>query len=176
MNMDDSMVQPLATLGADDLSSVGLYQLLFQRWKSRPGVLAPRTLILTDTTVFLCAEDHGGLGRGNPRLAVIDQSPLSEVASVRPDEAPDQVTIFIKRTLKHKRWRLVTSNRRNAERLVSEVRRCIGAGDRDSDDDDESTFFDSSRASISGALSSSIRASLPSAPSLFSRNSVASRK
>ena len=46
-------------VGINSSSIVALYQLLFQHWKKRPGLLAPRTIIVTDTHVFLCTEDHG---------------------------------------------------------------------------------------------------------------------
>lgn len=152
---------------------MGLYQLCHQRWKSRPGLLAPRTVVVTDTTAFLCAEDHGGLGRGAPRLRIVDQAPLGDVASVLPEERPDQVTVVVRRPLKHKRWRLALGTRANAERLVAELRRRIGAEDHDRDDDDATTtrgsiFNDvTSRSSL---LSDSIRASLPRAPNLFGRS------
>lgn len=171
----------------DGSSSVGLYQLLFQHWKKRPGVLAPRTVIVTDLQVFLCTEDHceftpsqlsssssaivgkssaatatGGRGGGNsafaeaaassatpssaataaaaagkrrsrsmsggsnrvrPRLRIVDCASLGDIKEVRPEDSPEAVTILVKRPLKAKRWRLLLGTRRNAERLVEEVRR-----------------------------------------------------
>ena len=157
-----------------DEASAYFYQLCHQRWKSRPHLLSPRTMVITATSVFLCFEDHGGLGRGAPRLHVMDQALLGEVAKVRPEDSPNEVTILVRRPLKFKRWRLVLSSRANADRLITEVRRRIGAEDHDSDDDDMvslsrgSMFNDvSTRGSM---LSDSFRASIPKTPNLFGRS------
>ena len=158
-----------SVLQVNDQASVGLYLCLcHQRWKSRPGLVAARTVVLTDTTAFLCQEDHGGLGRGAPRMRIVDQAPLLEVAAVEAEAVPEQVTILVRRPLKRKRWRLLLGHRANAERLILEVRRRIGAEDEDLDDDDLTTrgsLYD--RGSL---FSDSIRASLPRAPSLFGRS------
>ena len=53
-------------------SSVCNYQLVFQRWKTRPGVVVPRTVIVTDDMIFLCDEDHASLNPDTPRLKVGD--------------------------------------------------------------------------------------------------------
>jgi hypothetical protein len=36
-----------------DTSAVVVYQLLLQRWKSKPGVVAPRTLVLSEDRILL---------------------------------------------------------------------------------------------------------------------------
>jgi len=103
---------------------------------------------------------------------VIDQALLGEVANVRPEKSPNEVTILVRRPLKHKRWRLLLSSRTNADRLITEVRRCIGAEDHELVDDDMmsrgSIFNDvTARSSV---FSDSVRASMPSRPSLFGRS------
>jgi len=126
---------------------------------------------MTDTTLYLCSEDHGCLGRGLPRFSIVDSAPLGEVASVRPEEQPERVTLLIKRPLKRKRWRLQLRSRQTAERLVTEVRRRIGTEDRDHSDDDDD-FLQRSSA----AFGSSVRASLPSAPAMFRRATAEKQK
>ena len=37
-----------------------LYAMLHQRWRSRPGVLVPRTLVVTELGLLLCDEDYAG--------------------------------------------------------------------------------------------------------------------
>ncbi len=49
-------VQALAEMGV--VGSVGYYQLLSQRWKSRPGVAAPRTLVITESKARVGPPQH----------------------------------------------------------------------------------------------------------------------
>jgi len=37
------------------------YTMVYQRWKTRPGVLAPRTLIVTEAGLILCNEDYANV-------------------------------------------------------------------------------------------------------------------
>lgn len=105
------------------MSDIVHYQLLFQRWKRRPGEIAPRSLILTSEHLLLCEEDFT---LPNVTLRLIDKASISDVLRIRSEDDPLHLTFIFKPTSvfgPRRKWRLVGSLRGAIEKLRTEARR-----------------------------------------------------
>lgn len=125
MNKDDELVARV-TLAAQSLgvdSDVVHYQMLYQVWRHRPGVEAPRTVILTPSLLLLCEEQ---LNSASVDMIIIDQSAAKEVYKVQLEDDPLLLTIIFKPTkmfASRRKWRLKTDNKGAVSRLQEECRR-----------------------------------------------------
>ena len=105
------------------VSDILHYQLLFEWWKQRPGVTAPRSIILTSEHLLLCDEDFT---LPNVRLRLVDKVHVDDVVKIRSEDNPLHLTFIMKPTSVFggkRRWRLTAQLRTAIEKLRLETRR-----------------------------------------------------
>jgi hypothetical protein len=110
--------------GSGDLDIV-YYQMLFQTWRLRPGVLVPRTVIITDALILLCYED---LRQIPVKISILDSVKPKHVQSIQCDDpaAPLFVTLIIRPTKvlsAVRKWRLKVENTTVLTKFMEEVKR-----------------------------------------------------
>ena len=141
----------------DMIGSIMHYQIIKQKWSSTSiRGLVPRTIILTDTCIFLLDEifynnnantinnkktikkDNNNSdddnNNYNVNYALIDIGSLStnDIIEIKSgiDGDPKNVTIILKPLSfysRHRNWRLVCNDRDGAEKLVDDVRKVISS-------------------------------------------------
>jgi len=107
------------------------YQMLFQVWRSKPHLKAPRTIVMTKTLLLLCREC---LTSSDISMEVIDKALLSDVQKIIAPAAdsPLHVTLVLrppKLFAAARKWRLCLDSHAASSRLQEECRRaCSAAG------------------------------------------------
>lgn len=106
------------------------YQMLFQVWRSKPHVKAPRTIVMTKTLLLLCREC---LTSSDISIEVVDKALLSDVQKIAPAaDSPLHVTLVLrppKVFAAARKWRLCLDSPAASSRLQEECRRaCSAAG------------------------------------------------
>lgn len=125
--------------GGDLHCDIVHYQMLFQVWRSRPHLKAPRSLVMTKTLLLLCRER---LTSSDISIDVIDQALLSDVQKIvvatgaatggvaTAADSPLHVTLVIrppKVFAAARKWRLCTDSLAASSRLQEECRRACSA-------------------------------------------------
>lgn len=134
--------------GGDLHCDIVHYQMLFQVWRSKPHLKAPRTLVMTKTLLLLCRER---LTSSDVSIDVIDQALLSDVQKIvvaatgaataatgaataagvaTGADSPLHVTLVIrppKVFAAARKWRLCTDSLAASSRLQEECRRACSA-------------------------------------------------
>lgn len=100
------------------------YQMLYQIWKQKPGIAAPRTLILTPKYFLLCDED---VSHRDVRISVIDSVKVSDIHNVRPEDDPVKLSLIMKPTgslsFTKRKWRLQADSSIIMSRVLDEIRK-----------------------------------------------------
>lgn len=108
------------------------YQMVYQVWRTRPGVRIPRTVVLTHSMILLCSEE---LHTADIGLKVLDSSSLKDVHRVTAEDNPLYATLVFKPSnmfSSKRKWRLCTDSRNTVSRLMEECRRaCMEKGNTD---------------------------------------------
>lgn len=135
-NRDDELtnqvIEKIKQLGSYDPDVVH-YQMLYQTWRKHPGVLLPRTIILTPSLFLLIEED---LYCKDVRINLIDNAPAKDVHKVILEDDPSMITIIFKPSSKmfsmKRKWRLVAAYPTAVTRLYDECKRlCATHGNQD---------------------------------------------
>lgn len=133
-NKDSQLIeQVMHNIRAQGDMDIVFYQMLFQTKSKQPGMLFPRSIVLTQSLIILCVED---LYSVDIQLTVLEYWKLKDIHKVQAeDNNMMQVTIHFKRTNvigNRKKWRLCTDSRNASTKLMEECRRaCIEQGNRD---------------------------------------------
>lgn len=102
---------------------VAHYQMLHQLWRKRPGVSAPRSVVVTSTLLLLCSEN---LLEQDVKLTVLDSSPVSDVSKIVAEDADATcVTIIFKSAsfgITQRKWRLRLKSTAAATKFLSDIR------------------------------------------------------
>jgi hypothetical protein len=108
----------------NDETDVVYSQLVYQLWAHRPGVLVPRTLIITPMLLLLCHEEMTSI---NVSLRLIDSVRLTNISRVRPETDPLKVTIVMKPegalSFKKRKWKLMADSPSMIMKIRDEVRK-----------------------------------------------------
>ena len=106
-------------------SNITQYQLLHQVWRTKPGVRAQRSLILTPSVAILAEESLGVI---DVSLTIHGAEQLTQVQCVRLERNPLQLTFVFKASglgvfQGRKKWRLQCGSAAVAARLLEECRK-----------------------------------------------------
>lgn len=101
------------------------YQMLYQIWRQQPGILAPRTLIITARWFLLCNED---MSQRDVHLTVLDSVQISDIYKVKPEDDPLQLTLIMKprsgtMQFSKRKWRLQADSSMVMSRVLEEMRK-----------------------------------------------------
>jgi hypothetical protein len=99
------------------------YQMLHQIWRKRPGVSAPRSIVITSTFLLLCIED---LHRQDVKLSVLDYSSVGDISKVIAEDDPFCVTVVFKSAsfgITQRKWRVRLSSTAAASKLLQDLRK-----------------------------------------------------
>lgn len=126
----EHVMKYISSLGSDH--DIVHYQMVYQVWRTRPGVKIPRTIILTQSLILLCSEELHTVDIG---LKVLDSAGLKDVFKIYPEDNPLFVTVVFKPSSvfsSKRKWRLCTDSRATVTRLLEECRRaCVEKGNPD---------------------------------------------
>lgn len=99
------------------------YQMVHQLWRKRPGVSAPRSVVVTSTLLMLCSEN---LLEQDVKLTVLDSSSVSDVSKIVAEDADAScVTIIFKSAsfgITQRKWRLRLKSTAAASKFLSDIR------------------------------------------------------
>lgn len=126
----EHVMKYISTMGTDN--DIVHYQMVYQVWRTRPGVRIPRTIILTQSLILLCSEELHSVDIG---LKVLDSASLKDVFKIYPEDNPLYMTVVFKPSSvfsSRRKWRLCTDSRSTVQRLLEESRRaCAEKGNPD---------------------------------------------
>lgn len=126
----EHVMKYISNMGTDN--DIVHYQMVYQVWRTRPGVRIPRTVILTQSLILLCSEELHSVNIG---LKVLDSASLKDVFKIYPEDNPLYMTIVFKPSSvfsSRRKWRLCTDSRNTVSRLLEESRRaCAEKGNPD---------------------------------------------
>ena len=134
MNKDgellDSVISSVSSLGMDP--DIVQYQMVYQTWPEKPGISAPRSLILASKMIILCDE---ALDSFTVDLKIIDSANVRDIWKVQNEDDPlVLLLIFKSQTLfgARRKWRLKASSRQAVIKFQEDCRRvCMENGNQD---------------------------------------------
>jgi hypothetical protein len=105
---------------------VCLYQMLHQLWR-KSDKRAPRTVVITDTLLFLCDEDYQST---EVQLTVLDSASAADIFKVNTESDPLNVTVVFRPSsvlgITYRKWRLHAPDVVSAQKLLAEFIKAKG--------------------------------------------------
>jgi hypothetical protein len=125
----DTVADVIHKLGGVETDVVH-YQMLYQIWKQKPGVMAPRTLIITSQWFLLCNED---MSQRDVHLTVLDSVQIADIHKVRPEDDPLKLSLIMKprsgtMQFSKRKWRLQADSSVVMSRVLDEMRKTFAEG------------------------------------------------
>jgi hypothetical protein len=127
-NSDSQFLDEVTRLIRTDTSTaetdIVYSQMIYQLWTNRPGVLVPRTLIITPMMLLLCHEDITTI---RVRLRLIDSVRLTNISRVKSESDPLKLTIIMKpegaMSFTKRKWRLMADSANMIMKVRDEIRK-----------------------------------------------------
>ena len=102
------------------------YQMLHQLWRKNDKC-APRTVIITDTLLFLCDEDYQST---EVQLTVLDSASTADIFKVKAESDPLNVTVVFRPSsvlgITYRKWRLRAPDVASAQKVAAELLKANG--------------------------------------------------
>jgi len=102
------------------------YQMLHQLWRKNCAC-APRTVIITDTLLFLCDEDYQST---EVQLTVLDSASTADIFKVKAESDPLNVTVVFRPSsvlgITYRKWRLRAPDLASAQKMTAELLKANG--------------------------------------------------
>lgn len=119
----DRVAEIIRQLSCDETDIV-YYQMLYQVWRQKPGVLVPRTFIVTPRILLLCHEEITCL---DVQLQLLDHIFLTNIYRVKQEDDPLKITIIMKpesaMSFTKRKWRLMADNVNIIMKIRDEIRK-----------------------------------------------------
>lgn len=115
----------LQTINTKVVCEIMHYQIVHQTWRMRPGILVPRTVILTPSHALLFYEE---LHAHNVQLILLDKAAYGNVVEVKIEKSsPGHITFVLRASpliTKTRKWRLYLNNQQALSRLYDAIKSC----------------------------------------------------